>query len=1217
MRQSLLFMILGFSIFLLSLSTKAQELKQRIFLVGDAGELENGKHPVTEKIKSMTEAAKSRGIKTDFLILGDNIYPTGMPEISDPERVAAEKILEAQLDLVKPNGGNLWMIPGNHDWEKGKPGGYAAVLRQQAYVEGLYEENIQWLPMDGCPGPVEIAVNDLTVMIAIDTQWWLHSYDKPEEESDCEFKTRDEVMVAIRDLFQKYKDKIIILAMHHPMKTFGEHNGAYNWKDHLFPLTAANSSLWIPLPVIGSIYPLYRTYFGSPQDMAHPLYKQLRDGLDEFIYSHPCVIIASGHDHALQYLPMDNVHQIVSGSGSKATKIRKRNPLEFGASEIGFSVIDFYEGDRIKLAFYDLNHEEPVFEKEIFVSHSEEEQVEVEERIIPDSVKTPISYLYQANKTQKKFLGANYREEWQTTVPMRVVNLSKEKGGLEVIKRGGGMQTKSLRVSDEEGEEYVLRSVEKYPVFAIPTILRQTVAKDIVQDQISASHPFASLVIPDLSKKVGVFHSNPELVWVHDDPGLGDFREEYGENVYLFEKREVSLPDTVRQDFKFFSTDKMLQELYKDNDNTVNQRSVLRARMLDLLIGDWDRHDDQWRWVGFENDKGREFVPVPRDRDQAFFVNQGFLPRLASRKWVMPKFQGFDFELRDIKGFMFNGRYFDRSFLNGLSKNTWEETIKDFVQNLDGEDIRNAVQNLPEEIYAINGKTIEEKLIYRKMWLLEEGLKYYTFLAEEVDVHGSAKSELFEISGNGQNNIKVTVSKISNKGKTKQVLFDRVFLPEETKEIRLFGLGGEDEFIFTGEISDKIKIRLIGGKKADHIQNFAEAEKGAIFLYQWNQQQDSLILTGTEKVIEKNGEAVFGYDRKAFQYDVASPLPSLEYNVDDGFYLGAGVKWNRHGFRKFPYQSQQSFKSNIAFLTGALNFYYDGHFVDVINRLDLEIEADLRAPDYVDNFFGFGNETQLPENGFDPDFFRVRYNKAILKFALRKDFSPHTFLSFGPLAEYTRLDGEDNDGRFVDDESLSGLDREDINQRKVFTGLFSRIVVDNRDSRIMPRRGIHFVTEAKYREGLNEFSRRNGYLTTDLSLYWTFREGSRFTWATRFGGGVNFGSPEFFQSQNLGGKTNLRGYRRFRYAGDAVVFNNTELRFRFLNFKTYLFPASSGLLFFHDIGRVWIKGETSKAWHNGYGFGLWVAPLNRLVIIANLGFGEEGPLPFITFRHQF
>jgi hypothetical protein len=1217
MRHPSLFLILGLSFFLVYRPVKAQELKQRLFLVGDAGELENGKHPVAEKIKAMSEVAKSKGVKTDFLILGDNIYPTGMPEISDPERAVAEKILEAQLGLIKPNGGNMWLIPGNHDWAKGKSGGFESLLRQQAYVEGLYEENIQWLPADGCPGPLEVSVNDMTVMIAIDTQWWLHSYDKPGEESDCEFKTRDEVMVAVRDLFRKYKDKIIILAMHHPMETFGEHNGAYSWKDHLFPLTAANSALWIPLPVIGSIYPLYRTYFGSPQDMAHPLYKQLRDGLDEFIYSHPCVIIASGHDHSLQYLPMDNVHQIVAGSGSKATKIKKRNPLEFEASEIGFSVIDFYEGNKIKLGFYNLTQEGPVFEKEIFVEHSEEKQLVVEERTIPDSVKTPISYLYQANKMQKKFLGTNYRAEWQTTVPMRVVNLSKENGGLEVIKRGGGMQTKSLRVSDGDEEEYVLRSVEKYPAFAIPTILRQTVAKDIVQDQISASHPFASLVIPDLSKKVGVFHSDPELVWVHDDPGLGDFREEFGENVYLFERREVNLPDTVSKDFKFFSTDKMLLELYKDNDNFVDQVSVLRARLLDLLIGDWDRHDDQWRWVGFENEKGREFIPVPRDRDQAFFVNQGLLPRLASRKWVMPKFQGFDYDLRDINGFMFNGRYFDRSFLNGLSKSKWEETIRNFVDNLKEEDIRNAVSNLPKEIYEINGKTIEDKLIYRKSWLLDQGLRYYAFLAEEVDVYGSAKNELFEISGDGKNNIRVSVSKVSNKGKTKQAMYDRFFLAEETNEIRLFGLGGEDEFLFTGEIGAEIKIRLIGGKKTDYIQNYAETKKGAILIYQWNQQQDSLILTGKEKIIEKEGEAVFSYDRKAFQYDVTSPLPSLEYNVDDGFYLGAGIKWNRHSFRKYPYQSQQSFKANAAFLTGALNFYYDGHFVDVAKDLDLEIEADIRAPNYVDNFFGFGNETQLPENGFDPDFFRVRYNMATVKMALRKDWSTHSFLSFGPLAEYTRLDDEDNDGRFVDDEALSGLDRDDINQRKIFTGLFSRIVVDNRDSRIMPTRGIHFVTEAKYREGLNEFSRRNGYLMSDLSLYWTFREGSRFTWATRFGGGVNFGTPEFFQSQNLGGKTNLRGFRRFRFAGDAAVFNNTELRFRFLNFKTYLFPASSGLLFFHDVGRVWLKGETSKAWHNGYGFGLWVAPLNRLVIIANLGFGEEGTLPFITFRHQF
>ncbi len=137
-----------------------------------------------------------------------------------------------------------------------------------------------------------------------------------------------------------------------------------------------------------------------------------------------------------------------------------------------------------------------------------------------------------------------------------------------------------------------------------------------------------------------------------------------------------------KEEYKSFTTHKMIAAILKDNDYLVIQEEVLRARILDLFIGDWDRHDDQWTWVGVETAKGREYLPVPRDRDQAIFVNQGLIPKIASKDWIMPKLQGFDHDLRNVNGFMFNARYFDRSFLNGLGKSTWEKVLNEAVDSL-------------------------------------------------------------------------------------------------------------------------------------------------------------------------------------------------------------------------------------------------------------------------------------------------------------------------------------------------------------------------------------------------------------------------------------------------------------------------------------------------------------------------------------------------------
>ena len=87
------------------------------------------------------------------------------------------------------------------------------------------------------------------------------------------------------------------------------------------------------------------------------------------------------------------------------------------------------------------------------------------------------------------FLGESYRKIWATPVKMRVIDLQKEKGGLKIIKLGGGMQTRSLRLVDPSGKEWALRTIQKYPERGLPENLRPTIAKDIVQDQVSTNHP--------------------------------------------------------------------------------------------------------------------------------------------------------------------------------------------------------------------------------------------------------------------------------------------------------------------------------------------------------------------------------------------------------------------------------------------------------------------------------------------------------------------------------------------------------------------------------------------------------------------------------------------------------------------------------------------------------------------------------------------------------
>src|SRR5690606_16551390 len=145
---------------------------------------------------------------------------------------------------------------------------------------------------------------------------------------------------------------------------------------------------------------------------------------------------------------------------------------------------------------------------------------------LPDSVTVAANPDMEGSFFKHLMFGKNYREEWTQPIKVRVLDISKDKGGLTPIKKGGGKQTKSLRLVDSTGKEYALRSIQKFPAPAIPAELRETVALDIVQQGISASYPYAAMTVVKLAEEAGVPYLENELVYVADDTLLGRYRED-------------------------------------------------------------------------------------------------------------------------------------------------------------------------------------------------------------------------------------------------------------------------------------------------------------------------------------------------------------------------------------------------------------------------------------------------------------------------------------------------------------------------------------------------------------------------------------------------------------------------------------------------------------------------------------------------------------------
>ena len=192
---------------------------------------------------------------------------------------------------------------------------------------------------------------------------------------------------------------------------------------------------------------------------------------------------------------------------------------------------------------------------------------------------------------------------------------------MKPVKLGGGKQSKSLRMEDPTGKQYALRLIEKFiTAKTLPADLQSQAAEDLVADGVSASYPFAALSIPVLSEAAGVPYNKVKLVYIPDDPLLGEYRNDFKNKLAYLEER---LPESVKKGEDSYDVAVKLKE---DNDDDIDQRAVLRARILDLFIMDFDRHEDQWQWGSIDKDKGKTYFPIPRDRDQAFFINQGVIP---------------------------------------------------------------------------------------------------------------------------------------------------------------------------------------------------------------------------------------------------------------------------------------------------------------------------------------------------------------------------------------------------------------------------------------------------------------------------------------------------------------------------------------------------------------------------------------------------------------
>ncbi|MFC2115788.1 BamA/TamA family outer membrane protein, partial [Bacteroidota bacterium] len=776
-------------------------------------------------------------------------------------------------------------------------------------------------------------------------------------------------------------------------------------------------------------------------------------------------------------------------------------------------------------------------------------------------------------------------------------------------------QTKSLRLENKEEKQWVLRSIEKDPSKVVPEIVKMQLAIDLAQDQMSAYLPWAALSVPRLADAAGIYHANPKIVYLTKDPRLGAYMDDVWEGMYLFEERSNGNREDVEsfgRSKDIISTPDMFDEIVDDHDSQIDQENFLKCRLIDVYIGDWDRHEDQWRWAGFEDGDKMIYRAIPRDRDQTFFLNEGLFPWISSRKFALRINQGFDYEIKDMGGLVSQGKWLDRRFLNELSKKDWIDVAEKMQASLTDDIITAAVNDMPPQIAEVKGATTIAKLKSRRDLLPVNALEHYSIISKKVDIVGSDNREHFLVERLNNNETEVKVWSVSKSGNEKDKIYDRVFKHNETREIRLYGLKGRDEFDVEGKVDKGMKVRIVGGPGKDDIKDKSKVRglTKKTFVYDTKKKND--IDFGTEaRNLTSNHPEKNTYTYAAFNYNKFIPLATISFNADESLVLGAGFLYTVHGFQKSPYASNHNLGAKYASATNALELKYDGLFKSVIGRIDFNLHFIMRDPRFTQNYFGLGNESQRITD--DKDFNRVRigqlhFNPEISRTIYRGTFAAGLF--------YQQFDIEETQDRYIADFPANGLNS-DIFERQKFVGLNIRYDLDTRDHKVLPTRGVYWKTNTTFNYSLSENANTYNQLNSDLSFFLSFREPHRAVLAFRLGGAINAGNYEFYQAASIGGNSNLRGHRATRYSGDASLYQNTELRYKLFNYSTYFSKGEFGIIGFNDFGRVWLDKEDSHIWHNGFGGGLWMSPFSLAVLSATYEGSKDQPAGLFSFRFNF
>ena len=814
-------------------------------------------------------------------------------------------------------------------------------------------------------------------------------------------------------------------------------------------------------------------------------------------------------------------------------------------------------------------------------------QTKVIRRIGTDSVVVIPGEIYGAGSLHRWLLGDNYRDEWTTPITVPVLDLRSFHGGLVPTKTGGGMQAKSLRFVAPDSSEFVFRQVRKTNLF-LTDQYKHTIIWYIVRDEGSASHPTGALAAAPMVGVADLLHASPQLYFMPDDPLLGEFRKEFAGILGMVEQHP-SVPKKGRafaDADKIIDSEELLDAINKDSENQVDARTLLTARLMDMLLGDNDRHPDQWDWARLSKKDNAPWEPIPTDRDKAFVSYEGVVLSIA--RLLVPSLVTFDKEYPNPTHLFANAGEFDRRLLGSLDQAVWDSVALSLTQRITDPVIDRAVRAMPPE-YAKGSREIAATLKVRRDRLRGAANRYYHELWRVADIHGSDADDQATVVRSGDGIVDVRLA--SGKG---DQYFTRRFNVAETKEIRIYLHGGNDRATVEGSVRKSIPVRIIGGNGTNNFTDLStvNGKRSPTRFY------DAGTVAGLkyekDTVDEKkNLDNAFNhrFNRRPWvrAYGTLIPPhtdngstvrfePSIHSQRGLGIYPTIGVTRYGYGFRTVPYATMAHADFSYGFGSGRwrIRSAFDKRFEG--SDVHIPVLAGVSQFEVV-QFHGFGNDV--------PDlrgrFYDVRQRQWALFPAIGRSFNPVSDISLGPIVRYTKTDSLLN--RFITQQRPYGFAQFGEAGLRLKMHLDSRYIPDT----LKPRFVVD-VTGSAY-PGLWDVTKAYESADAWAAAFFTIPVAKKPVLALRGGGKKLWGPFPYFDAAFLGGSEAFRTEEKQRYVGDASLYGTTELRVPIAKFP-FILPLDVGAIGFVDAGRVYVDGDSPGGWHTAAGGGFWVGYLN-------------------------